>query len=202
MALGGTIAGLQCCKYSLLHRPWIGKGQWRGQIEKSSNAVMDWVADEPGSKELIVALDEFSSGISEVFGAENFISRCDCLQRSLGLEPVKREQLGALLALFVLRESQSDDELTESLGVFWKMMSEFDLYSLPDVVKGLMYMANLLVEGEEPSIILFRVRGLYEEDASEIAGFKNDVLIPVLDSPSWFLPVLRSASTHRLCVNE
>lgn len=137
----------------ILNRPWIGKGQWREQIEKSSNAVMDWVADEPASGELIIALDEFSSGISEVVGADEFMSRCECLQRSLRLEPVKREQLGALLALFVLRESQTDDELTASLGVFRKVLSEFDLSSLSDVVKGVMYLADLLAEGEDISTI-------------------------------------------------
>lgn len=62
---------------------------------------------------------------------------------------MKRKQLRALLALFVLRESQTADELTASLGVFWKVTSEFDLSSLPDAVRGVMYMADLLVEGEE-----------------------------------------------------
>lgn len=59
----------------LLNRPWMGKGQWCEQIKKSSNAVMAWVADKPALGELITALDEFSSGISEVVSAEDFMSR-------------------------------------------------------------------------------------------------------------------------------
>lgn len=186
----------------ILNRPWVSKGQWRVEIDNSSNALMDWVSDEPTSFELIMALDEFSSGLPEVVNAEDLMSRYDTFQHSLGLEPVEREQLGALLALFVLREPQSDDELTESLSVFWKVLSEFDIYSLPDVVKGIMYLADLLTEGEATSTILPQVRGLYREDEAEIAEFKNNVLLPALNSPSWFLRVLRSSSPRHLCVHE
>lgn len=48
------------------------------------------------------------------------------------------------------------NNVTESLNMFWTVMSEFDLNALPEAILGLMYLADLLAEGEEPGMVTER----------------------------------------------
>lgn len=167
---------------------------WRDRLGAMTNDLMDWVGSEPESAELVIALDRFDQDIRSSALQAAF----DRLWESLGYQSLERDQMLTLLALYMLRESQTDDELLETVRNEWKLTDEFELTELPGAVTGLVYGNDLLEDGVDPYAVVGMMRVNLEQDGESLRDFKEEVLFSRLARSPWILPCLRCAQASDL----
>ncbi len=178
----------------VLCRALVWGEPWRDRLGVMTNDLMDWVGGEPESAELVIVLDRFdqdvrSSALQAAFGR---------LWESLGYQSLERDQLLALLALYMLRDSQTDDELLETVRNEWKLTDEFELTELPSAVTGLIYGNDLLEDGVGPYAVAGMMRAKLAQDKEALRDFKEEVLFSRLARSPWILPCLRCAQASDL----
>lgn len=172
------------------------RNRWWGDVADRSDRLIEWFAQPDHECPAAIApLDALSGAIADPAGLTSPEQSVADFLSGLGLTPLSEPQLRAILTAYLLRDDQSDAQISESVEIM-RTMSPEDRASFERLYESMEYYADLLSEDHEDQEVIDLVRQVFVTRRPEIERLFEEVIMPALLTTPW---LTESLAQGRFC---